>query len=97
MQSGANVSNEDNIKRVIEEMTKRGFQCYLREALEIERISGAEYIVEADPKPPGKGITIGSRSVNNIAFDKNRKLIGSYIGTHFYESKIDDFFPPEGL
>lgn len=81
----------------MDEMTKRGFQCYLREALEIEEKSGAKYIVETDPKPPGKGITIGSRSLNSIAFDKDGKLIGSYIGTRFYESKIDDFFPPEGL
>lgn len=90
------MSTENDIKRVTEEMTKRGFECHFREAQEFETESGAQYILETDPKPPGKGITIGSRSVNSIAFDKNRKLIGSYIGTQFYKSKINDFFPIEG-
>ena len=87
------MSNEDDIKRVMAVMTKRGFECLFREAREVEKKSGAHYIVEADPKPPGKGSAVGSRSVNSIAFDDNRKLIGSYIGTHFYKSRIGDFFP----
>jgi hypothetical protein len=40
------MSNEDDIKRVMAVMTKRGFECLFREAGEIEKKSGAHYIVE---------------------------------------------------